>query len=67
MSISNYYKIKYSKNSAVLYEDMKDFDKMLSKFNFIRFFTTSGVNNALRSQKNCESFIKKLRWRTSET
>jgi len=59
--------MKYSKNSAVLYEDMKDFDKMLSKFNFIRFFTTSGVNNALRSQKNCESFIKKLRWRTSET
>lgn len=46
---------------------MMDFDRMLSKFNFMRFFMASTVLDGQRNQKNCESFIKKLKWRTAET
>jgi hypothetical protein len=67
VSILNFYKIKYSKNPEQMYEDMKDFDKMLSKFNFLRFFMACGFSSLTRNQKNCEAFIKKMKWRTSET
>lgn len=53
VSIMNYYRIRYSKLSHLIYEDMKEFDKMLAKFNFLRFFMTSGSDNVIRAQKNC--------------
>ncbi len=67
VSILNFYKIKYSKNPEKMYEDMRDFDKMLSKFNFLRFFTACSFSSSTRNQKNCEALIKKIKWRTSET
>lgn len=60
----NYYRIKYSKLPDMLYEDMKDFDKMLAKFNFLRFFITAGSDNVIRAHKNCQLLIKGIRWRT---
>ena len=43
---------------------MKDFDKMLAKFNFLRFFITSDTDNVSRAQKNCLLLIRNIQWRT---
>lgn len=37
---------------------------MLNKFNFIRFFYTTGANNVVRAEKNCEALIKMIKWKT---
>ena len=49
LEILNAYKIKFSKNPGSLYDDIKDFDQMLTKFNFFRFFYTTGFYNISRA------------------
>lgn len=50
-----------------MYQDMKDFDSFLGKFNFIRYFYQVCSNNQFIALKYSERLIKSLKWRTSQT
>lgn len=67
MQISSIYMIQFSRNPRLMYEDLKDFDAFLGKFNFIRFFWQINQNNEFKARKYSERLIKSLKWRCGQT
>lgn len=67
MQTTNLYMIQFSRNPELMFEDLKDFDTFLSKFNFIRFFWQLNPDNEFIARKHSERLIKRLKWRTSQS
>jgi hypothetical protein len=65
--VSNLYMIKFARNPHLMYLDLHDFNDLLGKFDFIRFFKSLKFSGEVISDKHAERFIKLIQWRTSQT
>jgi hypothetical protein len=67
--MAHHYKIYYSKDSSNLYLDIRDFLKMLKKFNFLSYFNERIIcaGSKKKAEVISQRLIRILKWRSLES